>query len=62
MKSKNKKYINNIRVICEADIRSGRLLTLKNRLKECIKSEDYETAELTELTETSPASGFKVIG
>ena len=44
MKAKNKTYINNIKVICEADIRNGRLKDTERALSECILIEDYETA------------------
>lgn len=43
--SKDKKYISAIKTLCDADIRAGRRLILESRLKECIKNEDYETAE-----------------
>lgn len=42
---KNKKYISNIRILCEADIENGHKATIEARLKECIEKEDYEAAE-----------------
>lgn len=38
-------YISAIKTLCDADIRQGRKLILETRLNECVKNEDYETAE-----------------
>jgi len=42
---KDAKYISNIETLCDADIREGKVLILEERLKECIKNEDYEACE-----------------
>lgn len=43
--NKNKCYIKNIEILCDADIRAGRRLILEARLKECVEKEDYETCQ-----------------
>ena len=43
--AKDAKYIANIETLCDSDLREGRKLILEERLKECIKNEDYETCE-----------------
>ena len=43
--AKDNNYINNIAIICGADIRAGNRLELEKRLKHCIEKEDYETAQ-----------------
>jgi len=43
--AKSRKYTSAIKALCDADIRQGRKLILETRLNECVKNEDYETAE-----------------
>jgi len=43
--AKSRKYTSAIKTLCDADIRQGRKLILETRFNECVKNEDYETAE-----------------
>ena len=45
MGNKDKKYIEKIRIIAEADIRCGNKTKLEKKMNELIEKEDYETCE-----------------